>query len=131
MSNVRRRRNLQTHMSESDQKQIIQRIVDVAVSVAEPGWLELVADYHADDQQSNLLSSYLMQEGNKKVEKWLPVPDSFDGLLRELRSHLARNGKEPFSSCKLHLWANGRFDMAYGYDEVPWKQLTLRRGNFV
>jgi hypothetical protein len=115
---------------EADQKEIIQRIVDVAVSVAEPGWLELVADYHVDDWQSNLMPSYLIEEEGKKVEKSLRVPDSFDSLLRELRGHLARGGKDRFSSCRLHLWADGKFDLAYGYDEVEWEQLIMRRGNF-
>jgi hypothetical protein len=118
-------------VSRIDQKQIIQQIVDAAVSVAEPGWLEIIAETHIDDMQSDLLSSFLTWEEGKKVEKWLPVPNNFFLLVRELRDHLASGGgREPFSSCKLHLWADGRFDVAYGYGPVDWKALMLRGSNY-
>jgi len=117
-------------MDELDQFQITQHIVDRVLSVIEVGWSELIINYHVEDDQSNFGNSYLISQGGVVRERPLPVANDLDEWLRKLRTHLSQGGKTPFSSCKLHLCVDGRFEATYGYDPVDWNGLILSGWNF-
>ncbi len=117
-------------MAERTQTEIIQNIVDSALSKIQDGWTELVINYSIEGGRSNFQNSYLIEVDGKPTEKYLPSADQLDTLMRELRDHLAQAGREKFSTCRLHLWADGRFDSKYGYAPVDWRALFKAKGNF-
>jgi hypothetical protein len=117
-------------MEQLDQFQIIQEIASRAISAAEPGWTELMINYHVEGPQSDFGNSYLVSEDGRLKEKPLPFVDELDPWLRQLQAHLALGGKQPFTSCQLHLWADGKFDTAYGYGKVDWDGLVDAGWNF-
>lgn len=118
-------------MSDETQFDIIQGITKHALGCIESGWVELVISYAVDDCQSDLMSSYLVDVNGKKVERTLAThPEILDKSFRDLRRHLADSSGQPFSTCRLHVWADGRFDSSYGYDEVDWSALVRVNSNF-
>ncbi len=118
-------------MSDRHQFQIIQDVVSTVLSHVEDGWKQLVIDYHVDDRRCNFHNSYLIDVDGGEKEKFLSSPNGLDPLLRELRNHLAHSGGEKFSSCRLHLWWDGKFDAKYGFGKVDWRALMLvSGGNF-
>ena len=50
--------------------------------------------------------------------------------MRKLQDKLAESGKQPFTRCKLHLHADGKFDASYGYDPVDLDGLVTAEWNF-
>jgi Protein of unknown function, DUF600 len=117
-------------VSELDEVQIIQEIVILAVSLAEKDWRELIINYSVEGAQSDFANSYLIEEGGSIKEKSLSSVYSMDVWLRKLRDYLARGGKQPFTSCKLHLRADGKYNMTYGYDKIDWDALLIGDWNF-
>ncbi|MDR3443803.1 immunity protein YezG family protein [Dyella sp.] len=113
-----------------DQFQIIQEIANRAISGAEPGWSELVILYYVDEDRSLFSNSYLVAHDSVIREKSARVSNDLDAWLRKLRAELAQGGKQPFTSCKLHLCADGKFEASYGYDQVDWKGLLTAGWNF-
>jgi hypothetical protein len=117
-------------MNQYDQFQIIQEIANRAMSVAESGWSELMITYYVDGGQSEFGNSYLITKDGVTREKALPVSRDLDMWMRMLQGKLAEGGKRPFTLCKLHLHANGKFDASYGYDPVDWDGLVTSGWNF-
>ena len=117
-------------MTERTQIEIVQDIVDSALSRIQNGWLELVVNYCVEGGQSNFQNSFLIDVDGRRTEKYLPSTDQLDTLMRELRDHLAQADREKFSKCRIHLGADGRFDASYGYDAVDWDSLFKAKGNF-
>lgn len=113
-----------------DQLQIIQEIVSRAISKAQPGWRELIINYHVEGGQSEFANSYLITVSSAIHEKPLPVPNDLDAWMRRLRAELTRAGEAPFTSCKLHAIADGKFEASYGYDPVDWDALVTAGWNF-
>ena len=117
-------------MKQYDQFQIIQEIADRAMSVAESGWSELMITYHVEGGQSEFGNSYLITQDGVTRERALPVSRDLDIWMRRLQGKLTEGGKQPFTLCKLHLHADGKFDASYGYDPVDWEDLPTRGWNF-
>ncbi|WP_233840392.1 immunity protein YezG family protein [Dyella sp. 2HG41-7] len=113
-----------------DQFQIIQEIAIRAISGAQPDWSELIILYHVEGGRSSFVNSYLVSQDGVVREKPARVSDDLDTWLRRLRAELARGGKQPFTSCKLHLCADGKFDASYGYEPVNWGELLIPSWNF-
>ena len=113
-----------------DQIQIIQEIVSRAIPVDDPDWTEFIIDYHVDEEQSEFANTYLTTRDGETREKPLQVANDLDAWLRKLRAELAQAGRPPFSSCKLHVFADGRFESSYGYDPIDWDELMTRGWNF-
>lgn len=117
-------------MESPDQLQIIQEIINRAISTAQFGWSEIVINYHVEDGQSEFASSYLITLNGAIHEKSLPVPNDLDAWMRRLRNELTRAGAAPFTSCKLDVHADGKFEALYGYDPVDWDELVTAGWNF-
>jgi hypothetical protein len=117
-------------MESLDQVQIIQEIISRAIYTAQPGWSELIINYHVDDGQSEFANSYLITVNGEIHEKSLPVPNDLDVWMRRLRAVLTRAGAVPFTSCKLDVQTDGKFDASYGYDPVDWDELVTAGWNF-
>jgi len=117
-------------MDKIDQFQIIQEIANRAISAAAPGWHELMINYYVDSDQSEFGNSYLITQDGVTREKSLPVAPDMDVWMRRLRTELAKGGQQPFTKCKLHLHADGKFDASYGYDPVDWDGLLTAGWNF-
>ncbi|NHZ44153.1 immunity protein YezG family protein [Massilia aquatica] len=117
-------------MVDPDQFEIMQKIVDDALTGVESGWQELIITYHVDDEMSDFVSSYIVEEGGGIMEKSARMTHQMDRLLRELRKDLAQRGKPLFSRLRLHLFANGKFDTSYGYDDVDWPALFKKDWQF-
>lgn len=113
-----------------DQFQIIQEITNRAISGAEPGWSELMILYYVEEDHSRFINTYLVARDGGIYEKSARVSHDLDVWLRKLRDELAQGGKQPFTSCKLHLCADGKFDASYGYDPVDWDGLVTAGWNF-
>lgn len=75
-------------------------------------------------------NSYLINQVGKVYEKGLPVTKDLDFWFRKLQFALLKVNKQLFTSCKLHLWANGKFKFFYGYDAVDWDKLMMAGWNF-
>ena len=117
-------------MVSPDQLQSIQEIVSRAISEAQPGLSELMINYHVEDGQSEFANSYLITTSSAIHEKSLPVPNDLNAWMRQLRNELTRAGEAPFTSCKLHVHADGKFEAKYGYDPVDWDALVTAGWNF-
>lgn len=117
-------------MESIDQLRIIQEIVSRAISKAQPGWSEIIIDYHVEDGQSEFANSYLITVNNAIYEKPLPVHKDLDAWMRRLRTELTRAGELPFTSCKLHVHADGKLEASYGYDPIDWVALVTAGWNF-
>ena len=117
-------------MPEDTQFQIVQEIARRALSVAEGGWTELMVVYYVEGSQSAILKTYLVDEGGVTKEQALPYADGLDSWLRKLQTHLSQSGKQPFTKCKIHLWAGGKFETTYGYEKVDWEDLITPDWNF-
>ena len=113
-----------------DPLQIIQDIVSGAICQAQPGWSELNIHYHVEGGQSELACSYLIAVGGAIHEKPLPAPNDLDARMRQLRAEQSGDGDAPFTSCRLHVRADGRFEASYGYDPVDWDALVTAGWNF-
>ncbi|WP_199100408.1 immunity protein YezG family protein [Dyella sp. ASV21] len=113
-----------------DQFQIIQEIASRAISGTETGWTELMILYYVEEDHSMFSNSYLVAHDGVIRERSARVSNDLDGWLRKLRAELAQGGKQPFTSCKLHLRADGKFDASYGYDPVDWDGLITAGWNF-
>jgi hypothetical protein len=113
-----------------DQIEIIQNIVNSAISAAEPGWSELKITYHIGDGHSEFGNSYLIAHNGVIREKALPVSLDLDSWMRRLQGTLVELGGQAFTACKLHLHANGKFEVFYGYDAVDWDGLVTAGWNF-
>ena len=110
-------------MDQLDQIQIIQEIVNRAIQAADPNWSELMITYHVAGGQSEFVNTYLTYHDGEIREKDLPVARDMNVWLRKLQAELSRGGGEPFTLCKLHVCADGRFNATYGYDPVDWDKL--------
>ena len=117
-------------MVELDQFQITQEIVDRLLQGVTPGWRELIVDYHDEDIQSDCGATYLFDEDGILKERAVPIARDMDTWFRMLRGHLAAGGKQEYTSCRLHLFADGRFESSYGYDAVDWAALFRKDWNF-
>jgi hypothetical protein len=117
-------------MESLDHIQIIQEVVKIAISKAMPGWREAIINYHVEDGQSQFTNSYLISLNNAIHEKPLPVLNDLDVWMRRLRAAVTRAGEAPFTSCKLHVHADGRFEASYGYDPIDWAALAIVGWNF-
>lgn len=117
-------------MEQLDQLSIIQEISNRAISSAEPGWSELMITYYIEESQSEFANSYLVTQEGVVREKALPVSRDLDVWMRRLRDKLAEKEKQPFTLCKLHLHADGRFETVYGYEPVNWDSLVTADWNF-
>ncbi|EMM2647275.1 TPA: DUF600 family protein [Acinetobacter baumannii] len=102
-----------------------QEIVNQAISVVDPGCIELILTYHVEDNHSEFGNSYLINQVGKVYEKALPVTKDLDFWFRKLEFELHQVNKQLFTSCKLHLWANGKYEASYGYDAVDWDKLMM------
>ena len=80
--------------------------------------------YHVEEGQSQFGNTYLVTIDGQTREKWLPPTNDMDDWLRKLRTELSQSGKALFTSCRLHVCADGRFDASYGYDPLDWDALT-------
>lgn len=109
-----------------DQIGIIQEIVNRAVQATEPGWTELLINYHVDEEQSEFRNSYLVSRDGVLREKSLRVANDLDSWLR--RVELALAGRPPFTSCKLHVGVDGKFEASYGYEAIDWDALLHDNG---
>jgi hypothetical protein len=116
-------------MESPDQLQSIQEIVSRAISEAQPGWSEII-NYHVEDGQSEFANSFLIAMSSAIHEKSLPVPNDLDAWMRRLRTELTRGGEAPFTSCKLHVHADGKFEAKYVYDPADWDALVTAGWNF-
>ena len=117
-------------MTEMDQVGIIQEVVNRVVSSIEPGWIEMMISYYVEGGQSDCLNSYLIIENGVEKEKSIPFIGDLDFWLRKWQAEMSQGGKQRFTSCKLHLWANGKFDAQYGYEKIDWNALMLEGSNF-
>ncbi|NHZ44154.1 hypothetical protein [Massilia aquatica] len=117
-------------MAELDQFELMQEIVNDALIGIESAWRELIITYHVDDEKSDFISTYIVEESDGLREKPGKMSNDMDDLLRQLRKHLAQGGKPSFSRLRLHLFANGKFDTSYGYDAVCWPALFQKDWQF-
>ena len=117
-------------VAELDQFQIIQEILGRATALAPRGWREMIIDFYVDPEQSATLKSYLIEKNGAVVEESLGYISDLDDLMRMLQKHLAQAGRPPFTRCKLHVKANGKYEATYGYDKVDWKALLNPDWNF-
>lgn len=117
-------------MNRIDQFQIIQEIANRAISAAEPAWHELIITYHVEGEQSEFGNSYLITQDGLTREKALAASHDLDVWMRRLQDNLAEGGKQPFTMCKLHLHADGKYDASYRYDPVDWDDLITAGWNF-
>jgi len=113
-----------------DQFKIIQEIVNQAISVVDPGWIELRLTYHVEDNYSEFGNSYLINQAGKVYEKALPVTNDLNFWFRKLQFELLQVDKHLFTSCKFHLWADGKFEASHGYGAVDWDKLMRAGWNF-
>lgn len=113
-----------------DQFKIIQEIANRAISGVHPGWSELMVLYYVDEEHSRFVNTYLVAQDGVIREKSARVSNDLDAWLRKLRAGLAQGGKQPFSSCRLHMCADGKFDASYGYEPVDWDALVTGGWNF-
>ena len=105
------------------QVEIVQNILGSLLANIRDGWKELVVTYHVDEAQSESQCSYIIDVDGKATETFLRPAANFDSLMRELRHHLSHAGQEAFSKCRLHFFADGRFDAKYEYGAVDWRAL--------
>ena len=117
-------------MESLDQFQIIKEVISRATAAAQSGWSEMIIDYHVEGGQSEFANSYLITINNAIYEKPLPLHNDLDIWMRRLRTELTRVGEVPFTSCKLHVHADGIFEASYGYDPVDWDALVTYGWNF-
>jgi hypothetical protein len=113
-----------------DQFHIIQEIASRAIAGVQPGWSELMILYFVEDGHSRFVNTYLVTQDGVTREKSARVSNDLDAWLRRLRAELAQGDKQPFTSCKLHLYADGKFDASYGYEPVDWDALVTAGWNF-
>lgn len=116
--------------NDSNQFELVEAIVRYAISVVDPGWIEIVMNYSVDETQSDFLNSYLAGEGGRVVEKALAYSDGLEGLFTRLREHLAQLGGDLFSTCWIQVSNDGRYQTKYGYEPVDWDALTEVSSNF-
>ena len=117
-------------MEDSDQLLLIQEIVGMVATAIEKNWDELMICCYVDDEQSDLCVTYLITQNNVPHEKSARVPHALDALFRALRVALPGGQGELFSSCKLHVFSDGRFDAKYGHGVVDWDGVTVAGWNF-
>jgi len=117
-------------VANADQFGIIQEIGQRVLAAAPPGWWELAIDYAVDDSQSDVSISCLVKEKAEVVERSLPFVTEIDALLRRLRAHLPGSRPEPFSTCRIHFFSDGRYDARYGYDPINWDRAISSQSNF-
>lgn len=117
-------------MSELDQFQIIQDILQEAISAAEDGWRELMINYHVEGGRSSYVNTCLIASGGEECEKSLPNIDPLDSLMRQLQVHLSKSSKQLFTHCVLHLTSDGKYEATYGYEPVDWDALLIPSWNF-
>jgi hypothetical protein len=117
-------------MEQLDQSQFIQKIADCILPFVKPGWKELVISCHIDEEQSNYMISYLIEEGGRIVEAPVQFPGELDRIMRGLQEHLSQGGKQRFTSCRMHFEQSGKFNADYGYGVVDWNALVLQKSNF-
>ena len=110
-------------MSEGNQKEILQSIVSEVVEVLPEGWLEVILSYQVEGDQSQFANSFTLVENGKLIEKSVPAINGLDLIFRQLRDHLARDKREPFSKCNLHYKSSGEFESKYGYEPIDWEEL--------
>lgn len=115
-----------------DPNELFQAILDRVSPLLEPGWIELVLDYHVDEGQSDLAGSYLCRTASGLEEVAIVSPPALDGLFRELRASLPGGSQRPFSHCTLRVSrGDGSFKADYTYDFVDWTELlTSSNWNF-
>lgn len=113
-----------------DEFQIIQEILSDAMRVAEDPWHEIIINYYIEEWQCSYTNSYLVERNGVVKEESLADIEELDDLMRQLRSVLQRTGKPPFTHCKIHLRASGKYDADYGYDPVDWDALLVPDWNF-
>jgi hypothetical protein len=117
-------------MAELDQFQIIGEMLNRAMAVAPPGWRELMIDYFVEGPNSCVIQTYLIEKNGAIVEKSLDDIRDLHVWMDKLQAHLAQAGRPPFTRCKIHLKADGKYESTYGYDKVDWKALVNPDWNF-
>gem|GEM_PF-5643054 len=122
-------------MRELDQFEIIQEALSYAWGCAEEGLKELRVEIHAEDHHQHLAASYLVERnGLDKVVGLLGVR-GFDDMkvmkwLMMLRDNLAQAGGQKFTSCRIWMTADGKYEAKYGYDPIDWDALVPAPGLF-
>lgn len=111
------------------QNEIFQKIGEIALSVVEDGWSDIVINYEVENDQSRFSNTYLVGSQDEAVEKSLPYVFELELKMRDLQEHLSQQGKELFSSCRLHISSSGSFEAKYGYEKVDWDDL-VGKSNF-
>jgi len=87
-------------------------------------------DYFVEGPNSCVIQSYLIEKNGAIVEKSLDDIRDLHVWMDELQAHLAQAGRPPFTRCKIHLKADGKYESTYGYDKVDWKALVNPDWNF-
>lgn len=110
--------------------ELFQPIVDSLLSAISADWEELVVVYHVDEEQSQIVASYVTSksDGSGREEVVLSTRSDLDYHFRLLRTDLLDKAK--FSRCRLHLKRNGYFNADYAYDKPDWDALVLQGWNF-
>lgn len=121
---------LEANMNQSDQFEIINRILQTVFDVVPSEWRELMINYHIEGTHSSIVNTVLITKDGRVTEESIPYQYELDGLLIELQKHLAQAGKPEFTNCKIHVKSDGQYEITYGYDKVDWDALLRPDWNF-
>ncbi len=117
-------------MKEIGEFQIIQDILNDAMRVADDPWHAIIINYYVEKGQCSYTNSYLVERNGVVKEESLVDIENLDDLMRQLRKMLQQTDNQPFTNCKIHLRASGKYDVHYGYDPVDWDALLVPDWNF-
>ncbi|WP_461534767.1 immunity protein YezG family protein [Spongorhabdus nitratireducens] len=101
-------------------QKLYQVIGNEAISQIPEEWTKAQIEAEIDDDMSLFDAWYLTAQGEKKMlDVSFELSDSFEKL-RNLES-MSKKGK--WSKCTFVLYANGRFETDFSYDDSPrWKK---------
>jgi hypothetical protein len=122
--------SLEAKVEQATQFDIINRILEMALDVAPPGWREFMINYYVEGGHTAMVNSVVVDKDGGGGEESLPDMYDLAELLLELRVHLAQAGRTEFTQCKIHVKSDGEYEAMYGYDKVDWADLVRPDWNF-
>ena len=108
-------------MTERDQFQIIQDVLQYALGYTEKNYKQLVINFYIREGWSTCKASYLIEKNGVDVEVYISEVanlDPIDAWLRELRNHLGQLHPQLFTRCRIHVTEDHRYEARYSYDPV-------------
>ena len=96
---------------------IIQKIADHLTKSAPQGWQAINIKCEIDEDLTQFDATYTV---NNKEKIFLSLDFGIEDLFAQLRGEVI-TVNEPFKQAYFQLTNNGKFEMKYGYEALPWE----------